>query len=154
MECTITPATAHDAERISELVCGLAQEFILNESAEEGRVHFFGEHSPDKMRERLLGDHRFFMAECGTELVGVSALRGASHLYHLFVSKPWQRRGLGRRLWQAAREASVESGHCGAITVNSSTYAIAVYERFGFVRKGPPEMKHGLVHHPMEFRIS
>lgn len=154
MECLIKPATLNDAERISDLVCTLADEFILTEFGDEGRSHFLCEHTAVKVRERLAGDYRFFLADHGPELVGVSAVRGPAHLYHLFVAKPYHRQGLARRLWLTALRACVESGHRGVITVNSSTYAVPVYERFGFTRKGPPEEKNGIVHHPMEFRLS
>ncbi len=154
MECLIKTATVEDAERISRLVCGLAEEFFLDEFGPEGLAYFVGENTPVKVRERLAGDYRFFLAEHGRELAGVTALRGASHLYHLFVAKPWQRQGLARRLWLTIHRACLQSGHCEVITVNSSTYAIPVYERFGFTKKGPPERKNGVVHHPMEFRIS
>lgn len=148
----ITRGTIEDAERVSELISRLAEEFIVNEFGEEGRTYFLGEHAPGSMRERLSGDYQFFLAEKDGDLAGVAALRGNSHLYYLFVAKPCQRQGLARQLWQVAREACAKSGHRGVITVNSSTYAIAVYERFGFVRKGPSETKNGVVHHPMEFK--
>jgi GNAT superfamily N-acetyltransferase len=154
MDCTIRTATVQDAGRISHLVCALAEEFILNEFGDEARTHFLGEHTAEKVRERLAGDYRFFVAESGPALAGVAGLRGASHLYHLFVAKTHQRQGLARRLWLTALRACAEAGHAGVITVNSSRYAIPVYERFGFTRKGPPEERNGLVHHPMEFRPS
>jgi len=154
MECVIRTAAIEDAGRISALVCDLAREFILGEFGEEGRMHFLGEHTAEKLRERIEGDYRFFVAENGAVLAGVVGLRGGSHLYHLFVAKAFQRQGLAWRLWQTALRASLETGRSGVITVNSSTYAIPVYERFGFVRKGPPEAKHGVVHHPMEFKVS
>ena len=80
----------------------------------------------------------------------MAALRGEAHLYYLFVAKPHQRRGIARELWLTVKEACLKSGHRGVITVNSSTYAIPVYLRFGFVRTGPPEQKDGVLHHPME----
>jgi GNAT superfamily N-acetyltransferase len=150
MDWSIRIGTTADAERISKLITSLAREFLVEEFSEAGRSHFLGEIAPDPMRERLTGDHRFFLAEKETELAGVAAIRGDAHLYYLFVAKAHQRQGLARRLWLVAKDAIRASGHQGVITVNSSTYAIPVYERFGFVRTGPPEEKNGVVHHPME----
>jgi len=152
MNFSIKTGTVRDAERVSALITVLAEAFIVNEFSEEGRTHLLREMAPDKMRERLSGDYRFFLAEAGSELAGVAALRGRSHLYYLFVARTHQRQGLARQLWLTARAAILHGGHRGPITVNSSTYAVPVYERFGFVRKGPPEQKHGVVHHPMEIQ--
>ena len=149
--CNIRAGTIQDAGAISALITNLAEEFIVNEFEPEGKAHFLGEITPDKMRERFLGEYRFLLAEVDDELAGVAAVRGASHLYYLFVSKHHQRQGIARQLWFAARDLCKQSGHNGAITVKSSSYAIPVYERFGFVRTGPQEENHGVVHHPMVF---
>lgn len=151
MNCSIRSGTLQDAQSISALVTRLAKEFIVKEFREEGRKHFLGELTPKKMRERLCGDYRFFLAERDTRLVGVAALRGISHLYYLFVVRACQRQGIAHQLWLTVEETCRNSGHRGVITVNSSTYAIPVYRRFGFVRKGASEEKHGVIHHPMEF---
>ena len=154
MNFSITNGTVQDAERVSTLIALLAEEFIVNEFGEEGRTHFLREIAPDKMRERLAGDYRFFLAEKKSELAGVAALRGRSHLYYLFVGKPYQQQGLARQLWLSAREVILDGGHRGPITVNSSTYAVPVYERFGFARSGPAEEKYGVRHHPMEIKLT
>jgi GNAT superfamily N-acetyltransferase len=69
-------------------------------------------------------------------------------LYHLFVDRRWQRRGIARRLWEAGRAAALASGASGSFTVNASNYALPFYEALGFVRSGP--MQAGpLIHNPM-----
>jgi hypothetical protein len=45
--------------------------------------------------------------------------------------------------------ATIAAGNKGAFTVNSSNNAIAVYERLGFVRAGPPEDLGGVLYNPM-----
>ena len=146
---SIRPGTVGDADPISALMIGVAEKFILKDFSEEGRAYFLGEHTPEKVRERLRSGHRFFLAEYEADLAGVSALRGESHLYYLFVARPFHRCGVGRQLWNAVKAACLESGYGGPVTVNSSAYAVPVYERFGFVRSGPPDTAHGVQHHPM-----
>ena len=149
--CNIRAGTIQDAGAISALITNLAEEFIVNEFKPEGKTHFLGEITPEKMRERSLGEYRFLLAEVNNELAGVATVRGVSHLYYLFVVKRHQRQGIARHLWFAVRELCKQSGHHGPITVNSSTYAVPVYERLGFARTGPKEEKYGVVHHPMVF---
>jgi GNAT superfamily N-acetyltransferase len=149
MDCPIRPGTVEDAEQISAFINEVAADFIVCEFSQAGRDYFIGEHAPGKMRERLASGFQFFLAEQSGDLVGVSALRGLSHLHYLFVARRHQRRGLGRRLWRAVQEACLRIGYRGPITVNSSAYAVPVYERFGFVRCGPPQHEHGVVHYPL-----
>lgn len=49
---------------------------------------------------------------------GVVGVRDNSHLYHLFVAKPFQGCGLGRRLWEHAKAQYLAAGNPGVFTVN------------------------------------
>ena len=44
----------------------------------------------------------------------------------------------------------MDAGHDGVFTVNSSTYALPVYMRFGFVRTAPTQESKGLRYNPMQ----
>ena len=68
------------------------------------------------------------------------ALRGGSHVYHLFVRSDRHRRGIAGALW---RQAKTLSGH-DTFTVRSSLYAEPVYARLGFVREAPPRTDNGV----------
>jgi GNAT superfamily N-acetyltransferase len=149
---TIRPAVPEDAGRISLFIVELAKEFIVNEFRVEGQRYFLGELTPEKMQERLLGEFRFFLAEKKKNLVGVAAVRGSTLLYYLFVGKTFQRQGIAKQLWLIAKEACLHSNSSGFFTVNASTYSVPVYERLGFIRRGPPQEMRGVVYHPMEFK--
>jgi GNAT superfamily N-acetyltransferase len=97
-------------------------------------------------------DHLFHVAESSTQLAGVVALRGNSHLYLLFVDKRWQRKGLARRLWAVARTAAPAGMR--RYTVNASAYAVPAYERLGFRRTGGPHERSGVRYQPMEWLLS
>lgn len=95
-------------------------------------------------------DYRYLLGYIGNTLVGVAAMRDNSHLYHLFVSARFQRRGIAKALWTQLRDAAVEAGSNGSFTVNSSINAIAVYSRLGFVAVGEVQHKNGLQFQPMQ----
>jgi ribosomal protein S18 acetylase RimI-like enzyme len=143
--------TIEDAERVSALLIALSEEFIVGEFTPEGRAHFLGAHSPAEVRHRLAGDYRFYLAEDGSDLVGVAALQANTHLYYLFVAKSYQGLGLARRLWSLVREHSIARGNAGTITVNASNHAVAAYERLGFRRTGPMQERDGVLYNPMRF---
>lgn len=90
------------------------------------------------------------VAEMNGELVGFVGVRGNAHLYHLFVSQPLQGRGIGRMLWEVAKRECEASGHQGAFTVNASSNAMPIYERWGFRRDGPAQNSNGVIYNPMK----
>ena len=148
----IRDATVDDALRISALLTALAEEFILGDFSTEGRSHLLAHFGVTEMEERLkAAEYRFKLAEDGAELVGVVAVRAATHLQYLFVARSHQRTGLARRLWALARGAAIGDGNAAAkFTVNASAYAVPAYERLGFRRVGPVREANGVRFQPME----
>jgi GNAT superfamily N-acetyltransferase len=104
--------------------------------------------TPPSYSDRI-GSSNFshYVAEDSAGLCGIIALRDGSHLYHLFVRADAHGQGIARTLWQHAK---ANSGH-SMFTVNSSLYAVPVYERLGFVAKAPPQTADGLVFVPMGY---
>lgn len=147
---TVREATTEDAARISELLTGLAEEFIVGEFSAEGRRHLLTHFSVAEMAVRLASqEYRFQIAEREAAIVGVVGVRGRTHLQYLFVSKPYQRAGLARRLWDGAREQSGNAS--GRFTVNASSYAVPAYQRLGFTCVGTIREKNDVRFQPMEW---
>ncbi len=151
---TIRRGAVPDADRISNFVTALSEEFIVAEFTAEGRTHFLGELSTTEMARRLAGDFRFYLAEDGEGLAGVAAIRSNTHLYYLFVAKPYQGTGLVRRLWSRVKEDSLALGNRGRFTVNASNYAIRAYEKLGFRRTESIREQNGVLYNPMEYVVA
>lgn len=134
---------------IAALLRELALEFIVHESTPEGAATFLAENDQLGVRTYLAHGHVYHVALDGAELAGFVAIRDNSHLFHLFVGKRWQGRGLARRLWNVARAAAIARGGDGNFTVNSSNYAVPAYQAFGFVRVAPTQCVKGLYFNPM-----
>ena len=146
----IRPATTDDAQRISELITTLSREHIACDLSPEGSERLLSSMSADSIRSFINSGFRYFVAETGGTIAGVVATRDDQHLYHLFVDNQFQRQGLARRLWQVAHEACVSASGTRVFTVNSSRNAVAVYERFGFVRHGETQNVGGVIFVPMK----
>ncbi len=131
------------------LLRDLAREFIVHESPPEGASTFLRENDEAGIREYVARGFVYHVAEDDGLLAGFVAVRDRSHLFHMFVGKQWQGRGLARRLWEVARAAAIESGGSGEFTVNSSNHAVPVYESLGFVRTAPRQFTKGLYYNPM-----
>jgi RimJ/RimL family protein N-acetyltransferase len=152
-QISIRPAHIEDAGRIAELVAAVASRFIFPEFTPEGRARVLEEHAPDSITRRMAEGFRFHVAEMHGELVGVVGVGRNSHLFDLFVAEAHQGRGLGRRLWEVAMSQCLALGNPGEFTVNSSKYAVPVYQRFGFVATGPLQEKQGVQFVRMKLKL-
>ena len=132
---------------------GLSEEFIVEEFSAEARARFLGDHSEARVRARLAGDFRFYIAEHREGIAGVAAIRSNSHLYYLFVGKAHQRMGLARRLLAQVMADSMAQGYPGKVTVNASNHAVPAYEKLGFRRTEPTKNDDGVFYNPMVLEI-
>jgi GNAT superfamily N-acetyltransferase len=140
---------ATDIPAVARLFRELAQEFIVHESPPEGAATFLRENDEDGLRGYIARGHVYHVAVADGELAGFIAVRELAHLFHLFVGERWQRRGVARQLWEVARSTALAAGNPGYFTVNSSNFALPVYEAWGFVRTAPTQCSKGVYYNPM-----
>jgi GNAT superfamily N-acetyltransferase len=144
-QITMRPATAADYPALADLLHALALVFILPGMPVEAAATFLRENDKEAMLAYRAQGHVVTVAEIAGELAGFIAIRPPSHLFHLFVAQPFQRRGVARALWCAAR------GDAARFTVNASPYAIPVYTAMGFACAGPLACHHGVTFQPMSW---
>jgi len=147
----IRRARLEDAAAISRLAQELTRRFIARDCTEEGLRFLLGSLEPEAIGRNIATDCRYHVAESRGEIIGAVAVHENRHLYHLFVAEAFQRRGVGRELWQAARAASVAAGNPDRFTVNAACSVCAVYERLGFTAASAPVRKNGILTVPMRF---
>lgn len=145
-------ATAEDAAEISKLVSSVAHFFTLDPSG-KGAENFILSISPEAIRSHIINPNfHYICALQGTTIAGVAALREGKHLFHLFVASTFQRQVLARQLWLALKATASPSTE--EFTVNSTPYAVPVYERFGFVATGPKVEMNGIAFVPMKTKAT
>jgi GNAT superfamily N-acetyltransferase len=146
----IRPIEESDIPEVARLLNVLSREFIVHESTPEGASTFLRENDEAGIRGYIAMGHVYHVADIDGEIAGFIAIRERTHLFHMFVSVKWQRRRVGRKLWEVARETAILNGGSGAFTVNASNFAVPVYEAMGFVRVAPTQCVKGLFFNPME----
>lgn len=88
---------------------------------------------------------RIYGAFLGERLIGILALREhGAHIALFFVESDLQGKGIGRRLFDF-----VFDGRRGKITVNSSPYAVGIYESLGFSADSEEQISDGIRYIPM-----
>jgi ribosomal protein S18 acetylase RimI-like enzyme len=132
--------TPEDIPAAAALLRRAAEEFILHESSPADGALFLAEQGEEGIRGFLAKGYVYHVAEVDGELAGFIAIRERSHVYSLYVDKRFHRRGIARRLWDAAREAALGPDHPGAFTVNSSNHAMPFYASLGFVPTAPTQV--------------
>ena len=85
----------------------------------------------------------------GDSLIGILASRNeGSHIALFFVDGAYHGQGIGRSLWNAFLSDSNQN----EITVNSSLYAVGIYEKLGFIKTAEPQEDSGIRFVPMVYR--
>ena len=141
----------NDVPAVARLLKVLARQFIVHESSLVGAATFLRENEETAIRRYIALGHVYHVAEPDGDIAGFVAVRERNHLFHMFVGVRWQRQGVGRQLWEAARAQAIAAGGSGEFTVNSSNFAVPMYEAMGFVRTAPMQSMKGLLYNPMAF---
>lgn len=81
-------------------------------------------------------------------LIGMLAIRLPHHISLFFVSEQHQKKGIGKALFQEYQKRMPTN----LITVNSSPYAVTIYEKLGFVKDGEKQSKDGIQYTPMYYK--
>jgi GNAT superfamily N-acetyltransferase len=145
----IIPATPQDAEAISLLINGLSRHFTQDPQG-KGAEAFLQAISPPAIGALIEAPNMLYCkAILDGCLAGVVALRDHTHLFHLFVAPAFQNQGLSRQLWLHVKGIALANGNTGGFTVNSTPYAVPVYERLGFAATGARVDKNGISFVPM-----
>ena len=150
----IRSAAVEDAVRISELIKNVARFFTLHPRG-EGAEDFLKTIEPESIRSYITAKNFIYLvAMINEELAGVIAIRDYNHVYHLFVAPQYQRQGIAKTLWKKAKEKAISAGKVESFTVNSTLYAVPVYQRFGFKPVGPRVEKNGIAFIPMGLELN
>jgi len=144
-------ANANDARAIGILVRRVTRQDVLPDQPAAAAVHLMNEMRARAERRRIREGKRYHVAELGGRIVGVVATRDDSHVFRLFVSRRFQRRGIARALLEKALADCRKRSGTRKFTLNASACAVPAYLRLGFVRAGRKLAKGpgGLVATPM-----
>ena len=134
---TIRRAGPSDATSVQALIQALVH-FAVPKRGLPIPADFAAQFSADALLQVLgSSNHRYHVAVCRQRLLGVIGVRDNTRLLHFFVAESHHGQGIGRQLWNRAREEIVQEVGRLEITVNSSLYAVDIYRRFGFECVGP-----------------
>jgi GNAT superfamily N-acetyltransferase len=131
-----------EAQAVLDLVMRGFDELVRPDFTDEGASEFTRA-ATSFIMDRPDG-HHITVAESNGELAAMIDVRDRSHVCLFFVDARSRGRGIGRQLLESAVGADSP-----ALTVNSSPWAVRVYEHLGFVSTGPEIERNGIRALPM-----
>ena len=141
--CFIRKIRQEEIEKALLLVWQVFQQYEAPDYTQEGSAEFYKSIHDEKYLSELC----WYGAFVQDDLVGVLATRSAgAHIALFFVEGKYHRQGIGKQLYQAARAAN----HSNMMAVNSSPYAVPVYQKLGFRNTGSEQVVNGLRFTPMK----
>ena len=141
----LRPAGPSDAAACAALVRALTPG-ADSQTLPEGMDRFLASIAAPRQAS-YIADYRYRVADDAQgQLMGLAALKPPRHLFHLFVAKDWQGRGLGLRLFRAATAGDEHL----PLTVNSSLAAVGFYARLGFRPTQALQFNDGIHYLPMQ----
>ena len=144
-----------EAAAVSALIRASFDEFIGPDYDAEGIAEFRSFVAPEALAARAGGDHLVRVATADGVLAGMIEVREHNHVALLFIDKAFQHQGLARGLLHAAlADARAADADVERVTVNSSRYGVAAYEKLGFRQTGPERTVNGIVFIPMAMRLA
>ncbi|MEW5958981.1 MAG: GNAT family N-acetyltransferase [Chloroflexota bacterium] len=144
-----------EEEEVCALINRVFDEFIAPGYTPQGILEFRNYVQPEALLERCQTSSFVLVAMGRDKVVGMIELRDNNHLSLLFVDRQYQGRGISRELLHRAlnlcRRARPDLTR---LTVNSSPYAVPIYEKLGFEPVEPEKVVNGIRFIPMVLRLS
>ena len=99
----------------------------------------------------LVNELTIYGAFEGESLIGLIATKNeGKHISLFFITPMYHGKGIGKRLFEAA----IQDKPVSEMTVNSSSYAIPIYRKFGFEPICEEQTTHGMKYTPMRRTIT
>jgi len=145
---------AEDFLEVSNFVTGVFNGLIALEFSSEGVQEFHRYVEPTAFRARSQTNHFSLIALAQTKIVGVIEMRDYNHVSLLFVAQDYQRKGIAKELLNQAIQICQEyEPQTSEISINSSSFAVPIYEKLGFYRVGERQVRNGIGFTPMILKL-
>jgi GNAT superfamily N-acetyltransferase len=147
---SIRPMQPGEETQVCELVTRVFDATVAPDFVPEGIQEFLSFVQPDALQKRSRTGYMTLVATLGDEMVGVIQMKSYHHVSLYFVDQAHMREGIGKALWRRALAiCRRERPDLTQITVNSSLYAVPIYEKLGFRQTKPEQVVNGIRFVPM-----
>lgn len=146
-----------DLKEAVNLVNNVFNEFVAGDYSQEGQKTFsdYLEIKLEELSQDLNNGHKKMWGFYENEkIIGVIGTRDRFHISLMFVSKDYQKRKIATKLFTTVVDSlKEENSKSFEMTVNSSPYAVKIYERLGFWATDNEQIKNGIRFMPMKMIV-
>lgn len=151
-EAIIRLAEPADLPAMAELIERQLRKHVLRDCTREGANALVASAEPAILQRNIDAGYVYHVAAAADMIYGVVGMQPACHLHHLFVADVMQRQGLGRKLWQVARDSvCLQQSLPPVFTARASLAAVPFYQHLGFDPTGEPQELNGVRFQPMRY---
>jgi GNAT superfamily N-acetyltransferase len=144
-----------DENEVCLMVIDCFNEFIAPGYSDVGIMEFLKYVVPDRMQMRLSQGNFAIVALADELIAGVIEIRSNYHIALLFVKKECQRIGIAKKLLElAVNKCRQTKSNINAIEVNSSLFAVPIYEKLGFVATDTEQIVNEMKFTPMLLNLN
>lgn len=144
MQITKLTLTNKNINEVIQLIKQTFLEFVAPDYDESGIKNFFKFAEDEDLLKQLV----FYAAFQNDKITGILAVDvKLNHICLFFVDKDLQNTGIGTALFKSFLNEFMPK----AVTVNSSPFAVKVYEKLGFTVTGSRRVSDGIVYIPMRY---
>lgn len=148
MNVEISRLELSELSEAKKLVKKVFMTFEAPEYSKEGVAHFLTYLDEELEMELAANRVQVWCWKDAQQIVGLLAVRLPAHLALLFVDEAYHRQGIAKQLFQEMLSELIPE----QITVNSSPYAVPIYERLGFQIEGNEKTVSGIRFQSMVYK--
>lgn len=143
-----------DVIKVSELASCVFNEFVAPQCSPQGVREFQSYIQPTAFLARSQANYFTLIAATQNTIVGMIEVRDYNHISLLFVAPDYHRKGIAKELCRKALQVCrVNKPELSEVSVNSSSYAIPIYEKLGFHQIGDWQIRNGIGFIPMILKL-
>ena len=136
--------TNKNINEVIQLIKQTFLEFVAPDYDESGINNFFKFAEDEDLLKQLV----LYAALHNNKITGILAVDDKlNHICLFFVDKDFQNTGIGTSLFKRFLNESTPK----VVTVNSSPFAVKVYEKLGYTATGSSQVSDGIVYIPMRY---
>ncbi len=140
--------------QISSFIREIYDEFVAVDYGAEGNQYFYEWIDPARIATRQQKYISLFTAWIESELAGMIEMRENNTISLLFTAKKFHRRGIAKKLVQAAlTDCLKKDPELRKIYVHASPFSIPIYRKLGFKATEVMQEENGIKYLPMSMEI-
>jgi GNAT superfamily N-acetyltransferase len=143
-----------DAPACFDLVKRVFNACVASDYSAEGIASYYDFITPQYVQNWRKENRICLVAKAGEKIVGIIDVRDGYHITMFFVDVEYQKKGIGRTLLDKAVALCRQCNPApSVIEVHSSPFAVGIYSRLGFDKKGEEQEIKGIRFTTMELNV-